>query len=66
MNMKRLLSEVRSTEPKREYGDISDVKRSIAAAGLINPLTVDQEGNFLAGRQRYQAICGSGWYEGDT
>ncbi len=61
--MKRLLSDIRETEPKREHGDIQDLKRSIQSVGLINPLTIDSLGNLLAGRRRYQAVKELGWTE---
>jgi len=59
--IKKLLSEIRDTEAKREHGDISSLKQSIADVGLINPITVDQHGKLLAGRRRFQAISELGW-----
>jgi len=50
------LSDIKSTDPKREHGSIEELKKSIAEVGLINPLTIDENGNLLAGRRRYQAL----------
>lgn len=61
--MKKLLSEITHTEPRREHGDMADLKASIANVGLINPLTIDQNNKLLAGRRRYQALCELGWTE---
>ena len=57
------ITDILNVEPKREHGDIDALKRSIADIGLINPLTVDQDGNLLAGRRRYQALKELGWQD---
>ena len=62
MNRKNLC-DLKNTKPKREHGDISSLKQSIADVGLINPLTIDSDGNLLAGRRRFQAISELGWTE---
>jgi len=62
--MKKLLSEIRNTEPKREHGN-EDLKQSIGEVGLINPLTIDENGKLLAGCRRFQAINELGWTEVD-
>jgi len=54
--MKVRLSNIHNTGPKRETGNLADLKASIAEIGLINPLTVDSNLNMLAGRRRYQAL----------
>ena len=61
--MRKLLSEINDTKSRREHGDISGLKRSIADVGLINPLTISENGNLLAGRRRFQAISELGWQE---
>ena len=63
--MKTLLSQIKGAEPKRAHGSIADLKTSIADVGLINPLTIDQNRNLLAGRRRFQAISELGWAEVD-
>ena len=64
--MKKLLLEIKGIEPRRAHGNISDLRDSIKSLGLINPLTIDQEGNLLAGRRRFQAINELGWEEVDV
>ena len=49
--MKTLLSQIKGAEPKRAHGNMANLKASIADVGLINPLTIDQNGNLLAGRR---------------
>lgn len=63
--MKRQLSEISDTQPRREHGNISDLKKSIEAVGLISPLTIDETGGLLAGRRRFQAVKELGWEEVD-
>lgn len=61
--MKIALSNIKTTRLRRDHGDITDLKASIADVGLINPLTVDNEYNLLAGRRRFQAVSELGWTE---
>uniref|UniRef100_A0A6M3LRR3 ParB-like N-terminal domain-containing protein n=1 Tax=viral metagenome TaxID=1070528 RepID=A0A6M3LRR3_9ZZZZ len=61
--MKVKLSEIKNAEPKREHGDISALRESIRECGLIEPLVIDEAGNLLAGRRRYQAVSELGWTE---
>ena len=50
------LADIKNPEPKRSHGSIVELKQSIAEVGLINPLTIDEAGNLLAGRRRYQSL----------
>jgi len=61
--MKVALSNIKTTQLRRDHGDIADLKASIADVGIINPLTVDNEYNLLAGRRRFQAVSELGWTE---
>ena len=57
------MSQIKNAELKREPGDISSLKASITELGLINPLTIDEDYNLLAGGRRYQAIKKLGWQD---
>ncbi len=61
--MKMRLAEIKNTDPMRDHGSIEDLKRSIAEVGLLNPLTINQDFELLAGRRRYQAVIELGWTE---
>jgi len=50
------IEKIKDTEPKREHGNIEELKASIKELGLINPLTINQNFKLLAGRRRYQAL----------
>ncbi|MBT9164980.1 MAG: Chromosome-partitioning protein Spo0J [candidate division WS2 bacterium] len=50
------LSQIKDTQPRREHGDISDLKESIKRLGLLHPLVVTPEYSLVAGRRRYQAL----------
>ena len=61
--MKIPISKIQNTHPRREHGDIEGLKESIVKVGLINPITIDEENNILAGRRRFQAIKELEWVE---
>lgn len=64
--MKVKIADIKNTEPIRSHGEISSLKESISALGLINPLTVDSNYNLLAGRRRYQALRELGWEQAEV
>lgn len=47
----------------REHGNIKELKQSIEKVGLINPITINQDYELLAGRRRFQATQELGWKE---
>ena len=49
----------RETEPKA----IEELARSIAAVGLMNPITLDQNNTLIAGLHRLEAAKLMGWTE---
>lgn len=61
--MKKPVSEILDFQPRRDHGDITSLKQSIQEIGLINPLTIDEQGRLLAGRRRFQAVAELGWEE---
>jgi ParB family chromosome partitioning protein len=48
---------------RRDLGDIESFAESIADLGLLNPITVDQNGQLLSGRRRLAACQHLGWKE---
>jgi ParB family chromosome partitioning protein len=40
---------------RRDMGDIEGLARSIAEIGLLNPITIDENGHLLAGARRLAA-----------
>lgn len=63
MQLKLRLTEVKNPEPKRDHGNIKELKESIKEVGLICPITVSQKCELLAGRRRFQAVSELGWQE---
>ncbi len=58
------LSEIRVGSGYLRMGtDIESLKRSIETVGLINPLTVNEQNELLAGGRRYSALKALGWDE---
>jgi ParB family transcriptional regulator, chromosome partitioning protein len=47
----------------RTQTDIESLIKSIETVGLINPITINEENELLAGGRRYQAIKELGWSE---
>jgi len=48
---------------RRDLGDIETLAKSIAATGLLHPITVDATSNLLAGARRLAACKQLGWSE---
>ena len=57
------ISEIKDIQPRRDHGNISDLKNSIKEVGLINPITINKDYRLLAGRRRFQALKELGWKE---
>jgi ParB family chromosome partitioning protein len=48
---------------RRDLGDIEGLAASISDIGLLNPITVDEDGRLLAGARRLAACKQLGWKE---
>jgi ParB family chromosome partitioning protein len=46
---------------RQDLGDIGALAKSIATLGLLHPITVDANGNLLAGARRLAACKQLGW-----
>jgi len=53
----------RDNRQRRELRDIDELAESILRLGLINPVTLDRDGNLIAGERRYTACRQLGWVE---
>lgn len=51
---------------RKDLGDINALAKSVAAAGLINPITVTSGGQLIAGQRRMEACRSLGWDEIDA
>lgn len=51
---------------RRDLGDLTSLKDSMRAQGLIQPIVIDQHGNLIAGGRRYTAGRELGWKEIDV
>jgi hypothetical protein len=63
MNMKFRIADIIVNERKRDLGDISSLARSIKDLGLLNPITLLQDGTLVAGYHRLSACKMLGWDE---
>ncbi len=60
----RQLSDIKLTsEYLRTDTDVSALMKSVESVGLINPVTVNEKDELLAGARRYQAVKELGWEE---
>jgi len=57
------ISDIKYAEPIREMGDLTDLIETMPEVGLINPITVTEDGTLLAGRRRFAAAKKLGWDE---
>ena len=61
---RKKLSEVRLTNRDLRTGtDVGALKKSLESVGLIHPVTINGEGELLAGARRFQAASELGWGE---
>lgn len=51
----------RTKRQRSDLGDLSELKGSIQAIGLINPIVVKKDGQLIAGERRFTAIKELGW-----
>lgn len=67
MEVKQIpLSKIRVGERSRkDMGDLGSLMRSMHKRGLINPITVDAEGNLICGERRLRSAQDLGWEEID-
>lgn len=60
----RQLSDIKINNEYLRHGtNVESLKKSIESIGLINPITVNQNNELLAGSRRFQAITELGWEE---
>jgi ParB family chromosome partitioning protein len=60
--MDRLISEITiGARHRQDMGDIAGLASSIEDIGLLNPITVDENGLLLAGARRLAACKQLGW-----
>ena len=60
----RKLSDIKlNSEYLRVDTDVSALKKSVESVGLIHPVTINREGELLAGARRFQAVKELGWDE---
>ena len=48
---------------RQDLGDVDALARSIAAFGLLHPITIDGDGRLAAGQRRLEACRRLGWTE---
>lgn len=51
---------------RHDLGDLDGLAKSIRAVGLLHPVTVDEQGNLLAGARRLAACQSLGWTDIDV
>lgn len=51
---------------RKDLGDLTSLKESIASVGLLQPIVIDEEGNLIAGERRLRAFIELGKTEIDV
>jgi len=46
---------------RRDLGDLSDLKQSLATVGLLHPIVISKDGRLVAGERRLRAVRDLGW-----
>lgn len=65
--MKMKIDEIKTNgQVRKDMGDLTELKKSMAAQGLINPVAVDNNGTLLAGHRRLAAAKELGWKQIDA
>lgn len=62
MSNKRAIADIQvGKRHRRDLGDVDALAASIEDIGLLNPITVDEDGRLLAGARRLAACKRLGW-----
>ena len=61
--MKFPIANIVVKDRKRELGDVTTLAKSIQEIGLLNPITIQPNGDLIAGYHRLSACQSLGWFE---
>lgn len=65
--MHKLISDIKiGSRARRDLGDLTSLAESIDRRGLINPITIDRDGNLIAGHRRLEALRSLGRLAADV